>query len=35
VLVDILTGHKIVNTREELEALAVKAGVNLECGRVL
>ena len=32
---DILTGHKIVNTREELAAAAVKAGVNLECGGVL
>jgi beta-glucosidase len=32
---DILSGHKIINSREELAAAAVKAGVNLECGGVL
>jgi beta-glucosidase len=32
---DIITGHKLFNTREELAAAAVKAGVNLECGGVL
>lgn len=32
---DIITGHKVYSTREELAAAAVKAGVNLECGGVL
>ncbi len=32
---DIVTGHKTINTREELAAAAVKAGINLECGGVL
>ena len=32
---DIITGHKVINSREELAAAAVKAGINLECGGVL
>ncbi|MEP7109047.1 MAG: glycoside hydrolase family 3 N-terminal domain-containing protein, partial [Ferruginibacter sp.] len=32
---DILTGHKVIGSREELAAAAIKAGVNLECGGVL
>jgi beta-glucosidase len=32
---DIITGHKLFNSQEELAAAAVKAGVNLECGGVL
>lgn len=32
---DIITGHKMINSREELAAAAIKAGINLECGGVL
>jgi len=32
---DIISGHKIMNSREELAAAAIKAGINLECGDVL
>lgn len=32
---DILVRHKVINTKEELAAAAIKAGVNLECGGVL
>ena len=32
---DIISGHKVINSREELAAAAVKAGINLECGNVL
>ncbi len=32
---DIMDGHKVINTKEELAAAAIKAGVNLECGNVL
>ena len=32
---DIITGHKLINSREELAAAAIKAGINLECGGVL
>lgn len=32
---DIITGHKMVNSREELAAAAIKAVINLECGSVL
>ncbi|WP_018611261.1 glycoside hydrolase family 3 N-terminal domain-containing protein [Segetibacter koreensis] len=32
---DILVRHKVINTKEELAAAALKAGINLECGGVL
>ena len=32
---DIITGHKMINSREELAAAAIEAGINLECGGVL
>ena len=32
---DIITGHKLKISREELAAEAIKAGINLECGGVL
>ena len=32
---DVMDGHKVINTRAELAAAAVKAGVNIECGNVL
>jgi len=32
---DIFTRHKVIGTREELAAAALKAGINLECGGVL
>ncbi|MBC7422890.1 MAG: glycoside hydrolase family 3 C-terminal domain-containing protein, partial [Ferruginibacter sp.] len=32
---DIIGGHKVIGSREELAAAAIKAGINLECGGVL
>ena len=32
---DIMDGHKVINSPEELAAAAIQAGVNLECGGVL
>ncbi|MEO6730580.1 MAG: glycoside hydrolase family 3 N-terminal domain-containing protein [Ferruginibacter sp.] len=32
---DIFSGHKVIGSREELAAAAIKSGINLECGGVL
>ena len=32
---DIINRHKVINTKEELAAAALKAGINLECGGIL
>lgn len=32
---DIIHRHKVINTKEELVAAAIKAGLNLECGGML
>jgi len=32
---DIYSGHKVINSKVELAAAAIKAGINMECGSIL